>query len=308
MFDVIIVILLIVKIDNIFIILFTQFIGELYELNYYLGKFSIIPLVLLGFTITIEYSAIYYLLLVISYVALSIISFYQNNTLKLDEEVKKYRKLANSYGKIIENSREFERQALYTSLLEDRNKLAQEMHDKIGHTIAGSLMQLQAAKILMDNDKVKSQELLENTISVLNTGIDDIRLTLRSIKPLEEELGINRLKLGVEKALKGSEIKGYVNFMGDLSKISYSMWKVIMDNTKESLTNSIKYSNCRSFWVNINIMNKMIKIELKDDGKGTEKVVKGMGLRGMEQRCDELGAKLIINGDYGFTLVMLIPI
>jgi len=306
--DIALILYLTLNINYMFIILLSQITGELYEIDDKLDKVGTLILVTVGFFMGVEYGAIYYLLLSITYLSSRSISFYYEENKKLLQEIQGHKKILNEYGRIIENSKEFERQAIYTSLLEDRNKLAQEMHDKVGHVIAGSIMQLEAAKLLINSDSEKSKTLLESSISVLRSGVDDIRLTLRGLKPIEEELGINRLKFQVEKSLKETSIKGYVNINGDLGKINYTKWKAIIENTREALTNSLKYSNCRGFWVNINVMNKMIRVELKDDGKGEEKVVKGMGLKGMEQRCEDIGGKLVINGDYGFSVIMLLPV
>ena len=306
--SIILILFLALKINYIFIILLSQLIGDMQELNDNIGKLGIVCLMLAGIFMSLDYGTIYYLILMTTYMSLKVIYFYYKENLKLHKEIQSHKIMVKEYGKIIENSKESEKQAIYTSLLEDRNKLAQEMHDKIGHVIAGSIMQLEAAKVLISKDNERSKALLDNSIYVLRNGIDDIRLTLRGIKPIEEELGINRLKLQMERLLKESSIKGYVNFNGDLGKINYTKWKIIIENTREALTNTLKYSNCRSFWINIDVMNKMIKIELKDDGMGEKKVIKGMGLKGMEQRCEEIGGKLIINGDYGFVIIMLLPI
>lgn len=306
--DIALILFLALYVNYIFIILLSQVTGELYEINDKVAKLGSLFLILIGFFIGIEYAPIYYLLLGITYISSKSISFYCRENTRLLKEIQNHKKILNEYGRIIENSKESERQAVYTSLLEDRNKLAQEMHDKVGHVIAGSIMQLEAAKLLINTDSEKSKTLLESSISVLRSGVDDIRLTLRGLKPMEEELGINRLKFQVENSLKESSIKGCVNINGDLGKINYTKWRVIIENTREALTNSLKYSNCRGFWVNINVMNKMISVELKDDGRGEEKVVKGMGLKGMEQRCEDIGGKLVINGDYGFSIIMILPV
>ena len=50
---------------------------------------------------------------------------------------------------------EYNKQIIYTSQLQERNNIAQEIHDKLGHSISGSLMQLEAAKLIMDKIVIK---------------------------------------------------------------------------------------------------------------------------------------------------------
>jgi Signal transduction histidine kinase len=302
------VIYILYKINPIFIILGTQIISELFEFNELVRYGSLFLLSILVMVIGKENMFLFYLLLFITYAALSIIKSYLENTESLEKENRELRKNLTYYNKLVENSKDFEEQVLYTTQLEERNKISQQMHDKIGHVVAGSLMQLEAAKSIIEDDTEASKKLLEGTITVLRSGIEDIRITLRNIKPLKEELGINRLKLEVDRALKHSSINSYINFKGELNNINYNQWKVMIDNTKEALTNTIKYSKAKDFWVNIHVMNKMIKVEIKDNGIGSNIITKGLGIAGMEQRVQELGGNITLDGTNGFSIVILMPI
>ncbi|MDD7795815.1 histidine kinase [Clostridium sp. 'White wine YQ'] len=302
------VIYVLYKINPIFMILGSQIISELFEFNELVKYGSMVLISILGIVITNENKFLFYLLLFITYTSLSIIKSYFEKTDSLEKENRELRKNLTYYNKLVENSKDFEEQILYTTQLEERNKISQQMHDKIGHVVAGSLMQLEAAKSIIEEDTEASKKLLEGTISVLRNGIEDIRITLRNIKPLKEELGINRLKLEVDRSLKHSSINGYINFKGELNNINYNQWKVIIDNTKEALTNTIKYSKAKDFWVNIHVMNKMLKVELKDNGVGSSIITKGLGIAGMEQRVQELGGNITLDGSSGFSIVILMPI
>ncbi len=76
-------------------------------------------------------------------------------------------------------NKEYIRQSEYTFKLEERNRLSQEIHDKIGHSMTGALIQMEAAKRLMGIDKEKSAELLQNAIHISKDGIESIRITLK---------------------------------------------------------------------------------------------------------------------------------
>ncbi|WP_164958210.1 histidine kinase dimerization/phosphoacceptor domain-containing protein [Clostridium estertheticum] len=78
---------------------------------------------------------------------------------------------------------QFHKQYKYMSQLEERNKIAQEIHDNIGHTLSGGIMQLEGAKLLLDIDLPKSKSMVQSTINVLREGMDNIRITLKNIKP-----------------------------------------------------------------------------------------------------------------------------
>ncbi|MEW9095726.1 MAG: histidine kinase [Clostridiaceae bacterium] len=223
----------------------------------------------------------------------------ENDNLKLSYD--------NMHSKIIKDA-EYESQIIYTSKLEERNKIAQEIHDKIGHTLSGSILQLQASKMIMEKDKEKSIALMDNTISVLSEGMESIRVTLRNIKPPFEQVGINKIKLLLEEFTSKSNIKHTFMFQGEIQNVTYRQWKVIEENIKECLTNTIKYSKGNKLTVDLQVFNKIIRTEIKDNGVGSFNFRKGMGLKGIEERCGSMGGRVIVDGSRGFSVVIILPI
>lgn len=203
---------------------------------------------------------------------------------------------------------DYENQIRYSSQLEERNKIAQEIHDKLGHTISASIMQLEAAQMLIECDLEKSKQMIASSIGILRNGMESIRSTLKSIKPAIEQMGINKLKLLVNSFITYSGMNAKLSFDGDLNMITYSQWKVIYDNVNEALTNAMKYSGANNVKVNIQVLNKLVKTEIKDDGKGSKYVIKGLGISGIEERTENLSGKVIIDSSDGFSIILLLPI
>jgi signal transduction histidine kinase len=225
-------------------------------------------------------------------------------TIKNDKlEEKNYRLLIN-----LNNQMEYKNQIIYTSQLQERNKIAQEIHDKLGHSISGSLMQLEAAKLIMDKDSNQSKAIIQNTINVLRDGMESIRLTLKNIKPQTEQLGINKIKLLVDEFNNRDKINASLYYSKNLDRISYIEWKIVYDNIKEAFTNIIKYSEAKNVKVNVEVLNTLLKVEVKDDGIGCIKITKGLGLSGIEERTMNLNGKVVIDGSNGFSVIILLPI
>ncbi|GAA0730564.1 histidine kinase [Clostridium malenominatum] len=230
---------------------------------------------------------------------------------RVDELLIENDKLKASYDKLYNKFKaeeEYESQIIYTSKLEERNKIAQEIHDKIGHTLSGSILQLEAAKLLKEKEEKKSMELIDNTISILRDGMESIRATLRNIKPPSEQVGINKIKLLLEEFSSKSNIENIFICNGELESINYAQWKIIEENLKECLTNTIKYSKGNKITVNLQVLNKLIRVEIKDNGVGEFEVKKGMGLKGIEERCENIGGRVVIDGTKGFLVVFTLPI
>ncbi|MDT8717213.1 two-component sensor histidine kinase [Clostridium sp. 19966] len=213
----------------------------------------------------------------------------------------------NLSGKLIKDS-EYERQVKYTSQLEERNKIAQDIHDRIGHSMSGSMIQLEAAKIYLHKDPEKAQEIVQRVINILREGTENIRATLKNIKPQAQQIGINRIKLLLDEFNVNHNIKAQMVFSGDLQKINSINWKVISDNIKEALTNIIKYSYATEVKVNIQVLNGVVKSEIRDNGIGAHYIKKGLGITGMEERSASAGGKVIVDGSNGFSIITLLPI
>jgi len=203
---------------------------------------------------------------------------------------------------------EYENQIKYLTQLEERNALAQKIHDKVGHTIAGSLVQLQAASLLLDRDREKAREILGNTLKHLKEGMEDIRSTLRSIKPAQEQLGLGRLKAMLDEFSLRNPIRTELSCKGSIDVITHAQWRIIIENTKEALTNTLKYASASAVTVSIEVMNRLIRSEVRDNGIGGSPVKKGLGIRGMEERTENAGGQLIIDGSRGFSVITLLPV
>ncbi|VYT90168.1 hypothetical protein [Clostridium tertium] len=225
----------------------------------------------------------------------------------LDRIQEEQRKLIYNLQKKMSDERNLQEQILSTARLEERNKISSRLHDKIGHTISGTLLQLEASKYILNNDKEKGFSMLDTCIENLRNGMEEIRMTLRNIKPAEEELGINRIRKTLDEKIKDTDIKGKVSYSGDLDKISANIWIVFIQIIQELTTNSIKYSKGNLILVNIEVLNKIIKLEVKDNGKGCTNIKKGIGLRNIEESISKLNGKLVINSEEGFGIIILIP-
>lgn len=235
------------------------------------------------------------------------------NTLRYEEKIKKLEK--NNYelkdrNFHLEEIRQEENKISYNSIqsvkIEERNNISQKLHDKIGHTLAGSIMQLEALKIILKSDEEKGFIILDSIINNLRDGMDDIRYTLKKLKPNVEELNINNLKVMIDDFSKKTNIKTYLNLEGDLDEINLIYWKNILECISEIFTNSMKYSNGDTINVNISVFNKIIRVHIKDNGNYTETIKKGMGLLGIEERIVNLGGNVYFNNEDGFSSLIIL--
>jgi signal transduction histidine kinase len=226
---------------------------------------------------------------------------------RLENEREKMRDDLHRLTRSLNENNEYMRQSEYTIKLEERNRLSQQIHDDVGHSMAGALIQMEASRRLLDSDRDKASKLLGNAISISKEGLESIRLTLKDIKPKSEELGINRLRLFVDELQAKQTISATLSHDGNLDVITPIQWKIIHENATESVTNTLKYGAATAMHIEIRVLNKFIKAVFTDNGIGTTKVVKGLGMIGMEERAAAAGGTVIVDGTKGFNVTTLLP-
>ena len=224
----------------------------------------------------------------------------------LEKEWDQNRRINSELSLKMKSREKFIEQEKISAKLQERNEISGAMHDKIGHTLAGALLQLEALGIILKNDgNEKAVGIIKNVTNLLRNGMDDIRATLRSIKPPIEELGVNKIKLLLQNKLKDTSFKYILTSEGNLDLISRRQWEIIIEGIRELSTNSLKYSKGNKIKVNIEVLNKYIKVEVIDDGIGSNKIIKGMGLQALEERLLNLQGNLILDGSRGFRAIMI---
>lgn len=226
---------------------------------------------------------------------------------RLEEERERMRADLQRLARMLSENHEYIRQSEYTIKLEERNRLSQQIHDDVGHAMAGALIQMEASRLLMQTNRDKASELLGNAIAISKEGLERIRQTLKDMKPRAEELGVNRLRLFVDELSAKGTVTATLSCDGDIDVITPIQWKIIQQNATEAVTNALKYAKATAIHIEIRMLNKFIKAVVSDNGVGTEKVVKGLGIVGMEERAASVGGTVIVDGAKGFSVTTLLP-
>lgn len=283
-----------------------------YELTwpFFEKKWLLLIIGLLPVFIVPQLQATYCLIALFSYVVHFMTSHYSNKLIKYEKMLDKMRVDMQRLSKSLHENKEYIRQSEYTSRLEERNRISQQIHDSIGHSMTGALIQMEAAKTLIAIDQTKAVELLQNAINISKEGIEDIRITLKNMKPPTEQIGLQRLKLFIEEFSIQHQLRMPLVYKGNIDLITPIHWKIIAENISEALTNSLKYSSASEISIDIQVLNKLVRVEVRDNGKGigSGKVVKGLGIVGMEERTASIKGTLIVDGTNGFSVTTLLPI
>ncbi|MFD1135555.1 sensor histidine kinase [Paenibacillus urinalis] len=283
---------------------------SLYEISISLQKRSVYPVLFFLVTMGLVPSSIlssYFVTAALIFLAYSTVRHYKT---VVDNQFEKYESIQADMGRLrrsLQESQEFLKQSEYTIKLEERNRLSQRIHDEVGHSMAGALIQMEAAKTMLVSHPVKAAELLDNAIGISKEGLEQIRVTLKDMKPRPEEMGINRLRLFIDEVSAKHAIHTSFVHSGDLEHITPLHFRIIQQNMMEAITNTIKYANADQIHVEIQVLNQLIRAVVSDNGIGASRIVKGLGISGMEERTAALGGTVVVDGTDGFRVITLLP-
>jgi len=229
----------------------------------------------------------------------------QQRLTELSDELRHERnRLATLVSQHVSQADAREQQAAAT----ERQRLVHQIHDQLGHELTGSLMQLQAAKISYRTDSQQGEQLLDQSITVVRTGIEDIRQILHTEQLATETVKIDQIKGELQRFTDVYQIPTNFRYSGELQRISPAQWQVMLANLKEGLTNTLKYSAATKIDVQLHVFQRFVRLTMHNNGRSAPVIKKGLGLMGMEERTAALSGTLIVDGKAGFEVTTVLPI
>ncbi len=190
-----------------------------------------------------------------------------------------------------------------TAEVRERDRIAKEIHDSIGHSIAGVLFQLRAAERLISTNVQKVEQILKLSIEKLVEALEITRNTVYNIKS-DQLQGIECIH-SIIKEFKYCKVD--FSHSGDFNAISTLNLKILEATTKELLTNATKHSLASQILIKIDINRKHIRYFYKDNGKGCDNIKESVGLSSIRDRIKNLSGTCSIDGSDGFTVVFTLP-
>lgn len=185
----------------------------------------------------------------------------------------------------------------------ERNRIAHELHDSIGHAIAGIKMQIEAAIRISDKEGATSKEILLLCSKKLSETLELIRNTVYNIRT-SAKTGIEVL----EKIINGfSFCPVTFEHSGDFNNLSASNLQIIETIITEALTNSSKHARASAINIKIDISRRSVRLYYCDNGIGCDNIQEGLGLLGMRSRIKNAGGTISIDGSNGFLIVCNLP-
>ncbi len=247
------------------------------------------------------------------FTTLNVIFFVVYTILLLREQMDEKDKINSLNEQLQEANRELEMYAAESEKLaqtRERNRLAREIHDTLGHTLTGIIAGIDAASAVADVSPEMLKQYLSLVSDVARQGMTDVRRSVNELRPnvLEQSDLLSTINKMISQMTVASKAEitldnkaGRLSFREDEEEVIYRI-------IQESITNSIRHGKASVVMIGITREYNILTIEINDNGIGAKNIEPGFGITHMKERLDMLGGEIRVDGSDGFNVVAKIPI
>ncbi|MCS6843635.1 MAG: sensor histidine kinase, partial [Caldilineales bacterium] len=192
---------------------------------------------------------------------------------------------------------DYARQSEALAVAEERNRLAREMHDTLGHRLTVASVQLQAAERLVRSDPERAAATVRTAREQVSQALAELRQTVAALRlPVEADLpldsALRRLTTGFSEAT-GLQVQ--LEMDPQIASLPRAHQITVYRAAQEGLTNVQKHAHARTARLAVRCQGDEVHLLLEDDGVGptaAEPTSVGFGLVGLRERAEHLGGSL----------------
>lgn len=192
----------------------------------------------------------------------------------------------------------------------ERNRLAREIHDTLGHTLTGISVGIDACIATIEAAPEDTKVHLEKISEVARNGLLDIRRSVNELKP--DALEHLSLEVAITKMITdmNSITDMQIFFENKTKELNFdedeesAIYRVI----QESLTNAMRHGHASRVWIVIEKKDGEIELSIRDDGIGCNKIENGFGTKHIMERIQMLNGSVEYKSGDGFTVIARIPV
>lgn len=191
------------------------------------------------------------------------------------------------------------------SRLTERQRIAEILHDDLGHELTAAHLSLRAYKTLLESNNLgKADETLKKVEERLENALAQLKDSVKHIEP-NLDTGLNQLNDLCENFMYPVDF----SHSGHILKVKPYIWQLILMSVKEAFTNITKHARPSKIQVTLDVTDFIVSLTIENDGiLNNEDRINGNGLRYMRSRLEAVNGSLSIQKKNTFKLIIIIPI
>ncbi|TLG76579.1 sensor histidine kinase [Culicoidibacter larvae] len=193
-------------------------------------------------------------------------------------------------------------QAANSAKNQERNRIARDIHDHVGHLVARSLMMVGA---IVDTSMPDNPQLpmLQTVHDSLTNALDDIRKTVHNLHDSQK----NNYQTFIDMLTDFYFCKLNYDLYDDTQQLDDAILETLIMTTKESLTNVIKHSNATTVDIKLEQFPTFIRYQIHDNGTNIHDNHPGLGLASISERVENQNGYASFSQNDGFLTVITLP-
>lgn len=192
---------------------------------------------------------------------------------------------------------------IYAATLRERNRIAREIHDNVGHVLSRTILLTGAVKAV--NKDQNLAPMLDGLDDSLNSAMDSIRSSVHDLH--DEAINLQEELKRIIRDFKYCKVELKCDVSDKMDSNAKYCYACVV---KEALSNIMKYSGATYVKITVREHPALYQLCVEDNGRGgTENMDKntGIGLKNMQDRVQALNGTLRIEGEKGFRIFAMIP-
>ena len=184
----------------------------------------------------------------------------------------------------------------------ERERIARDLHDVLGHTLSVITLKSELAGKLMGRDPQRAGKEIREVEQISRQALSDVRDAIRGYRAQGLVAELAQAKATLETAGVAVQCDAATTL-----KLPAMQESVLSLAVREGVTNVVRHANARNCRLRIEQQNSTCSLEIADDGQGFS-TMEGNGLRGMRERVEMLGGTLDRRNRSGTTLTITLPL
>jgi signal transduction histidine kinase len=197
------------------------------------------------------------------------------------------------------------KQAEEASLLEERNRMAREIHDTLAQAFTGIIIQLEAVSRMSTGLSEQAQLCLIQIYNLARSGLNEARRSVKALRPqlLEERSLPNAFDQLVARLDVPNATHSACQVIGRPYSLPTDVENNLLRIGQEAFTNAMKHAKAKDISIELIYEQSRCILRIKDNGQGfaisNHSLTQGFGLIGMKERARSIGANLNIQSSPG---------
>lgn len=224
----------------------------------------------------------------------------------LDDNLRQFELIEQQNRALSHYAEEIEKLAL----VEERNRMARDLHDSIGHHFTSLTVGLDAVQYMLDSHPHLAARQIEQLADLARGGLTEVRRTIHDIAPSEDDLPLSvQLENLVRAFSHHTDTKTKWEVHGEEAFVPAHVKITLIRCLQESMTNAKKHGGATYIHICLTFHEQMITLTVFNNGKQIHVDHDGFGLRSMKNRMQQLnGVFAIQNEEDGVSVTCTLPL